>query len=86
MRESVEARRDSLYVRLPKAVTEQVSIKAGDSVYVYVQTRRRIAIEPAASAKNLKNRRVDAGPLPSNLVQSISRQTGTHNSMRIHNA
>jgi ParB/RepB/Spo0J family partition protein len=85
-RESVEERGDSLYVKLPKAVAEQVSIKAGGSVYVYVQTKRRIAIEPAVGAKAFKDRKADAGPVASNLVQSISRQTRTQNSRRIHNA
>ena len=45
LRETIEERGDSLYVRLPKAVAELVNINAGDSVYVYVQTRRRIAVE-----------------------------------------
>jgi ParB family chromosome partitioning protein len=53
MREIVEGRGDTLYVKVPKAVAEQVRISAGDSVYVYVQTRRRIAIEPAVGTKAL---------------------------------
>ena len=45
MRENIEERDGSLYVRLPKAVADQISLSEGDSVYVYVQTRKRIAIE-----------------------------------------
>jgi antitoxin component of MazEF toxin-antitoxin module len=45
LRETIEERGDSLYVKLPRAVAELVNISAGDSVYVYVQTRRRIAVE-----------------------------------------
>ena len=75
MRECVEQVGDSLYVKLPKAVAEQVSINAGDSVYVYVQTRRRIAIEPASSARGLKNRRTTTEALASNMIQPIRRQS-----------
>jgi len=74
MRESVEERGDSLYVKLPRTVAEQVNIGAGDSVYVYVQTRSRIAIEPAG-AKGLKLHKRHAYPVTAHVVQSISRRT-----------
>jgi len=45
LRETIEERAGSLYVKLPKAVAELVNVSAGDSVYVYVQTRKRIAVE-----------------------------------------
>lgn len=47
MRETVKERGDSLYVKLPKMIAEHINVSAGDSVYVYVQSRKRIAIEPA---------------------------------------
>lgn len=68
MRESVEERGDSLYVKLPETVAEQVGINAGDSVYVYVQTRKRIAIEPAVGGKVIKARKTDAVTTMSNVV------------------
>lgn len=46
LRETVEARGNSLYVRLPPRISQRTKIEAGDAVYVYIQGRRRIAIEP----------------------------------------
>jgi antitoxin component of MazEF toxin-antitoxin module len=46
-RETVEESGGSLYVRLPHEIVEETKIEAGDLVYLYPETRRRIAIEPA---------------------------------------
>ena len=46
-RETVEENGGSLYVRLPHEIVEETKIEAGDLVYLYPETRRRIAIEPA---------------------------------------
>jgi len=51
LKESIESNGKTLYVKLPQQVTDQTNLKAGDLVYVYVQSRtKRITIELAASA------------------------------------
>ena len=44
-REKVEGNGDWLYVHLPDEVVEQMELEAGDSVYMYFESRKRIAIE-----------------------------------------
>jgi len=56
LRETVEKSGGSLYVRLPQEIVEHTKIEAGDSVYVYAQSRRRIAIEPATLKPHALNR------------------------------
>jgi len=57
LRETVEQKGRSLYVRLPKEMADHLDIEAGDSVYVYAQSRRRITIEPVSIEKtHLMNR------------------------------
>jgi ParB family chromosome partitioning protein len=70
MRENVEEKGGILYVRLPKAVAEQVNLSAGDSVYVYVQTRKRIAVELAIGASSSHN-------TPMLVKQSVSLRQAT---------
>lgn len=55
LRETVEKNGDSLYVRLPQEIVEHTKIEAGDPVYVYAQSRRRIAIEPATLKPHAMN-------------------------------
>jgi ParB family chromosome partitioning protein len=45
-RETLQQDENALWVRLPQEIIDHMSIRAGDSVYVYAQSRRRIAIEP----------------------------------------
>ena len=65
-RETVEKSGGSLYIRLPQEIVEQTKIEAGDSVYVYPQTRGRIAIEPATLKPHTMTR--TAEPVPASYV------------------
>ena len=47
VKETVEERAGSLYVQLPRGIVERMQIEAGESVYVYLQSNKRIAIERA---------------------------------------
>lgn len=55
-RETLQQDGNVLWVRLPQGIIDHMNIRVGDSVYVYAQSRRRIAIElitlPTAHAKD----------------------------------
>jgi bifunctional DNA-binding transcriptional regulator/antitoxin component of YhaV-PrlF toxin-antitoxin module len=45
-RVTIEEDKGSLQVPLPREIARYVKIEPGDPVYVYVQSRRKITIEP----------------------------------------
>jgi len=59
LRSTVQKNGDSFYIRLPQEIVERTKIQAGDPVYVYAESRRRIAIELATLKQHAMNRRAE---------------------------
>jgi antitoxin component of MazEF toxin-antitoxin module len=45
IQERVEKRGDALYIRIPDEVVRRTHIRDGEMVYVYAESKRRIALE-----------------------------------------
>lgn len=65
-KERVEGEGGSLYLKLPEEIAKCMKIQAGDRVYIYLQSRKRIAIEHATVQ--------DVRPNPGRAIAGLSKK------------
>lgn len=61
-KETLEERNGSLYLKLPEDIVEHMRFEEGDEVYIFPQSKRRIAIENAIIQKLESTKKVSTPP------------------------